>query len=184
VMVTTPVVAGYELAVQLMGYGTVLDGHAGVKGGGSKPRIAHEVDLNNDIHYKPQCYQATHGSGMHVIALAHDLLASGKLPLLDRMTTPSERFPHTQLRKAIERTSVHRNRHPALPGGLATINPAERRGGQRTRYRDIRQQLPPREITRVCPLPNQPESLNRRERIDTDGGIRSLVSGQRPDVKS
>ncbi len=106
VMVTTPAVAGYELATKLMGYGTVLDGHAGVKGGGVKPRIAHEVDLNNDIHYKLQCYQATHGSGMHGIRLAHDLLANGKLPLLDRMTNPSERFAHTQLREAVARAAT------------------------------------------------------------------------------
>jgi hypothetical protein len=88
-----------------MGYGTVMDGHAGVKGAGGKPRIAHEVDLNNDIHYKLQCYQATHGSGMHGIGLARDLLAGKKLPLLDRMTNETERFPHTQIREAIARAA-------------------------------------------------------------------------------
>ena len=60
-MVNTPAVPGYELATKLMGYGTVMDGHAGVKGDRGKPRIAHEIDLNKDIHYKLQCYQATHG---------------------------------------------------------------------------------------------------------------------------
>ena len=105
VMVNTPAEPGYRLATQLMGYGTVMDGHAGVKGAGGKPRIAHEVDLNNDIHYKLQCYQATHGSGMHGIGLARDLLAGKKLPLLDRMTNETERFPHTQIREAIARAA-------------------------------------------------------------------------------
>jgi len=105
VMVNAPVLPAYELAVKLVGYGTVLDGHAGVKGAGGKPRIAHEIDLNNDIHYKLQCYQATHGSGMHGIGLAHRFLSEGGLPLIDRMTNASERFPHTQLREAIERAA-------------------------------------------------------------------------------
>lgn len=105
VMVNTPAKPGYRLATQLMGYGTVMDGHAGVKGAGGKPRIAHEVDLNNDIHYKLQCYQATHGSGMHGIGLARDLLASGKLPLLDKMTRDDERFPHTKIKEAIFRAA-------------------------------------------------------------------------------
>jgi threonine dehydrogenase-like Zn-dependent dehydrogenase len=105
VMVNTPALPGYELAVRLMGYGTVMDGHAGVKGAGGKPRIAHEVDLNNDIHYKLQCYQATHGSGMHGIRLAHDLLVTKKLPLIDRMTDDSERFTHTKLAEAVKRAA-------------------------------------------------------------------------------
>ena len=37
VMVNAPVQAAYELAPKLMGYGTVLDAHAGVKGAGGKP---------------------------------------------------------------------------------------------------------------------------------------------------
>lgn len=105
VMMNAPCEAGYRLAVQLMGYGTVMDGHAGVKGATGKPRIAHEVDLNNGIHYKLQCYQATHGSGQHGIGLARQLLATGRLPRLDRMTRPDERFPHTRLHEAIARAS-------------------------------------------------------------------------------
>jgi len=104
-MVNTPAIPGYELACKLMGYGTVMDGHAGVKGAGGKPAIIHSVDLNNDIHYKLQCYQATHGSGMRGIRLAHDLLANRKLPLIDRMTNETERFPHTRLQEAIKRAS-------------------------------------------------------------------------------
>jgi len=103
VMMNVPAREGYELAVQLMGYGTVLDAHAGVKGAGGKPRIAHEVDLNNDVHYKLQCYQATHGSSMHGIRLAHELLSSGKLPRLPLMTNASERFPHREIQQAIKR---------------------------------------------------------------------------------
>ena len=105
VMVTAPCAPAYELATQLMGYGTVLDGHAGVKGAGGKPRIAHTVDLNNDIHYKLQCYQATHGSGMHGIRLAHELINARKLPRLDRMTNSTERFPHSQIQEALARSS-------------------------------------------------------------------------------
>jgi len=105
VMVNAPCREGYELATRLMGYGTVLDGHAGVKGAGGKPRIAHEVDLNNDIHYKLQCYQATHGSGMRGIRLAHDLLSRNQLPLIHRMTNPTERFQHTQILEAIRRAA-------------------------------------------------------------------------------
>lgn len=105
VMVNTPAEPGYRLATQLMGYGTVLDGHAGVKGAAGKPRIAHEVDLNNDIHYKLQVYQATHGSGLHGIGLAHDLLANGRLPLIGRMTAASERFRPDQLLAAIGRAA-------------------------------------------------------------------------------
>jgi L-iditol 2-dehydrogenase len=105
VMVNAPVQPAYELATKLMGYGTVMDGHAGVKGAGGKPRIGHEVDLNNDIHYKRQCYQATHGSGMHGIALAHRLLSENRLPLIERMTNKTERFHHTQILAAIERAA-------------------------------------------------------------------------------
>jgi threonine dehydrogenase-like Zn-dependent dehydrogenase len=105
VMMNTPCREGYELSVQLMGYGTVLDAHAGVKGAGGKPRIAHEVDLNNDVHYKLQCYQATHGSSMHGIGLAHRLLTEGKLPKLDRMTHASERFRADQIGAAIDRAA-------------------------------------------------------------------------------
>jgi len=105
VMVNAPVLPAYELATKLMGYGTVLDGHAGVKGADGKPRIAHEVDLNNDIHYKLQCYQATHGSGMHGIGLAHRFLSENGLPSIGSMTDGSERFRHTQIREAIERAA-------------------------------------------------------------------------------
>lgn len=105
VMINAPVESAYHLAVKLLGYGTVLDGHAGVKGAGGKPRIAHEVDLNNDIHYKLQCYQATHGSGMRGISLAHRFLSENGLPLIDCMTNETERFHHTQLRAAIERAA-------------------------------------------------------------------------------
>ncbi len=103
VMMNAPAREGYELAVQLMGYGTVLDAHAGVKGAGGKPKIGHEVDLNNQVHYKLQCYQATHGSSMHGIGLAHDLLANGKLPKIGLMTNASERFRPDQLLAAIKR---------------------------------------------------------------------------------
>lgn len=105
VMMNAPAEPGYRLAVQLMGYGTVMDGHAGVKGAGGKPRIAHEVDLNNDIHYKLQVYQATHGSNWHGIGLARDLLTRGGLPKIDLMTDDSERFPHSQLHAAIQRAA-------------------------------------------------------------------------------
>lgn len=104
IMMNVPARPGYELATQLMGYGTVLDAHAGVKGAGGKPRIAHEVDLNNDVHYKLQCFQATHGSSMHGIRLAQQMLVQG-FPKLDLMTNASERFPHTQLHDAITRAS-------------------------------------------------------------------------------
>jgi L-iditol 2-dehydrogenase len=103
VMMNAPCEVGYRLATELMGYGTVMDCHAGVKGANGKPRIAHEVDLNNNIHYKLQCYQATHGSSMHGINLARKLLSEGKLPLIDRMTNDSERFNHTQIKEAIRR---------------------------------------------------------------------------------
>jgi threonine dehydrogenase-like Zn-dependent dehydrogenase len=105
VMMNAPAREGYELSVKLMGYGTVLDAHAGVKGAGGKPRIAHEVDLNNQVHYKLQCYQATHGSSMHGIRLAQQLLSEGKLPKIGLMTNASERFPHTEIAAAIKRAA-------------------------------------------------------------------------------
>ena len=103
VMMNAPAREGYELSVKLLGYGTVLDAHAGVKGAGGKPKIAHEVDLNNDIHYKLQCLQATHGSSMHGIRMAHELLVGGKLPKLGLMTHASERFGPNQILEAIKR---------------------------------------------------------------------------------
>lgn len=105
VMMNVPAREGYELSVKLMGYGTVLDAHAGVKGAAGKPRIAHELDLNNDVHYKLQCYQATHGSSMHGIRLAHDLLVHGKLPKLDLMTDETERFGPDRILEAIRRAA-------------------------------------------------------------------------------
>jgi L-iditol 2-dehydrogenase len=105
VMINAPAQAAYELAPKLVGYGTVLDAHAGVKGADGKPRIAHEVDLNNDIHYRLQCYQATHGSSMRGIRLAQQFLSEGRLPKIDLMTNESERFPHSDLSKAIDRAS-------------------------------------------------------------------------------
>lgn len=105
VMMNVPCREGYELSVKLMGYNTVLDAHAGVKGAGGKPRIAHEVDLNNQIHYQLQCYQATHGSSMHGIRQAHQLLSEGCLPLLDRMTNETERFRPDQMQEAIDRAA-------------------------------------------------------------------------------
>lgn len=105
VMMNAPCRAGYELSVQLMGYGTVLDAHAGVKGAGGKPRIAHELDLNNQVHYQLQCYQATHGSTMRGITLAHQLISDDKLPRLGLMTGTDERFRPDQLLDAIRRAS-------------------------------------------------------------------------------
>ncbi len=105
VMMNAPCEAGYRLAAELMGYGTVMDGHAGVKGAGGKPRIAHEVDLNNDIHYKLQVYQATHGSNWHGISLAQDFLSGHKLPEIDLMTNDTERFTHSQIHNAIKRAA-------------------------------------------------------------------------------
>jgi threonine dehydrogenase-like Zn-dependent dehydrogenase len=106
VMMNAPCKEGYELSVKLMGYGTVLDAHAGVKGAGGKPKILHEVDLNNQVHYKLQCYQATHGSSWHGIKLAGDLIAQKKLPKLGLMTNPSERFFPDQMLQAIQRAST------------------------------------------------------------------------------
>lgn len=105
VMVNAPVQPAYELAPKLMGYGTVLDAHAGVKGASGKPRIAHEVDLNNDVHYRLQCYQATHGSSMRGIRLAHQFLSDGRLPKIDLMTNDSERFHHSEILQAVERAA-------------------------------------------------------------------------------
>ena len=105
VMVNAPVPAAYDLAPKLMGYGTVMDAHAGVKGAGGKPRLAHEVDLNNDIHYRLQCYQATHGSSMRGIELAHRFLSQGRLPKIDLMTNSTERFPQTKILEAIHRAA-------------------------------------------------------------------------------
>ncbi len=105
VMVNAPVAAAYEVAPKLMGYGTVLDGHAGVKGADGKPRLAHEIDLNNDIHYRLQCYQATHGSSMHGIRLAHQMLSENKLPKIDLMTNETEKFHHTEIMAAISRAA-------------------------------------------------------------------------------
>jgi L-iditol 2-dehydrogenase len=105
VMVNAPCREGYELAPQLMGYGTVMDGHAGVKGADGKPRLAHEVDLNNDIHYRLQCYQATHGSTMHGISLAAKYLTEGKLPKIDLMTNETERFGQNEILPAIQRAA-------------------------------------------------------------------------------
>lgn len=105
VMMNAPCREGYELSVRLLGYGTVLDAHAGVKGAGGKPRIAHEVDLNNDVHYKLQCYQATHGSSMHGIRLAHRLVSGGKLPKIGLMTNATERFRQDQILPALRRAA-------------------------------------------------------------------------------
>jgi L-iditol 2-dehydrogenase len=105
VMINAPAREAYELAPKLMGYGTVLDGHAGVKGASGKPRIAHEIDLNNDIHYRLQCYQATHGSSMHGIRLAHQFLLEGRLPKIGLMTNDSERFDQSQIKQAVARAA-------------------------------------------------------------------------------
>lgn len=105
VMINVPAPAGYELATELMGYGTVLDAHAGVKGPEGKPRIPHELDLNGDVHYRLQCYQATHGSSLRGVRLAHRFLVEGRLPRIGRMTNESERFPADRLLEAIERAA-------------------------------------------------------------------------------
>jgi len=105
VMVNAPAAPAYDLAPKLMGYGTVLDGHAGVKGAAGKPRIPLEIDLNNDIHYRLQCYHATHGSSMRGIKLAAKFISEGRLPKLDLMTNDSERFRFTDIDKAISRAA-------------------------------------------------------------------------------
>jgi hypothetical protein len=102
-MVNASAEPAYRLATELMGYGTVLDAHAGVKGAGGKPSILHEVDLNKDIHYKLQCFQATHGSSMRGIELARDFIAGGRMPLLGRMTDATERFSHARILEAVRR---------------------------------------------------------------------------------
>ena len=103
VMMNVPHASGYELATQLIGYNTVFDAHAGVKGPQGKPAIMHRIDLNNDIHYKLQCYQATHGSTMQGINLAHTLISEGRLPKLSLMTNPTEVFSNDDIRQAIRR---------------------------------------------------------------------------------
>lgn len=105
VMINASAAEAYQLGPQLMGYGTVLDAHAGVKGATGKPVIAHQVDLNNDIHYRLQCYQATHGSSMRSIRLARQFIAEGRLPRLNQMTFASERFPAHQISQAIARAA-------------------------------------------------------------------------------
>lgn len=105
VMINASARQAYELGCELMGYSTVLDAHAGVKGADGKPRIEHVIDMNNDIHYRLQCYQATHGSSMHGIGLAGDLIQGKKLPLLEKMTYDNERFHHSQLKEAIARAA-------------------------------------------------------------------------------
>ena len=105
VMINVPAQAGYELAPKLMGYGTVLDAHAGVKGPTGKPRIACELDLNNDVHYRLQCYQATHGSTMRGIRMAAEMLRNHRLPNIGRMTRNDEVFAHAQLDNAIEKAT-------------------------------------------------------------------------------
>ena len=105
VMVNAPCLEAYELATKLMGYGTVLDGHAGVKSAMGKPNITHQIDLNNDIHYRLQCYQATHGSSMYGIRLAQRFLSEGRLPKIDLMTNSTEQFQYDQIDKAIERAA-------------------------------------------------------------------------------
>jgi L-iditol 2-dehydrogenase len=106
VMMNAPCREGYELSTKLMGYGTVMDAHAGVKGAEGKPRIGVEVDLNNQIHYKLQCLQATHGSTWHGIQLAGDFIAEKKLPNLALMTNESERFAPDQMFEAIQKASA------------------------------------------------------------------------------
>ena len=105
VMINVPHRVGYDLAVQLVGYNTVLDAHAGVKGPDGKPAINHTLDLNNDIHYKLQCYQATHGSSLHGITLAANMLLENQLPNLGKMTNDSEVFSRHQIREAIARAA-------------------------------------------------------------------------------
>ena len=105
IMMNVPHQSGYELAVKLVGYNTVLDAHAGVKGASGKPPIMHNLDLNNHVHYKLQCYQATHGSSMHGINLAFDMINQKKLTLIGQMTNSTEQFSQHEIKKAIERAS-------------------------------------------------------------------------------
>lgn len=106
VMMNVPHAAGYELATQLIGYNTVFDAHAGVKGPDGKPPIIHQLDLNNDVHYKLQCYQATHGSTMRGINMAHELISKHQLDKLPLMTNESEKFHHSQLLEAIHKADA------------------------------------------------------------------------------
>lgn len=106
VMMNVPHAAGYELATQLIGYNTVFDAHAGVKGPEGKPPIIHELDLNNDVHYKLQCYQATHGSTMRGINMAHELISEQRLNKLPLMTNETEKFHHRHLKEAIHKADA------------------------------------------------------------------------------
>ena len=103
IMMNVPHRDGYELATKLLGYNTVLDAHAGVKGPEGKPEIIHQIDLNNDIHYKLQCYQATHGSSMYSINLAQSMLLKNQLPYLSKMTRKDEVFDKNHILEAIKR---------------------------------------------------------------------------------
>lgn len=103
VMMNVPHKNGYELATKLLGYNTVLDAHAGVKGPDGKPKIIHSLDLNNDVHYKLQCYHATHGSSMYGINLAHEMLTNNRLPHLNKMTYKNEVFDKNHILEAIQR---------------------------------------------------------------------------------
>jgi len=105
VMINAPCVEAYALAMRLMGPGTVLDAHAGVKGAGGKPPIPCELDLNNQVHYQLRCYQATHGSSMRGVTLAGDFIAQGRLPKLGLMTGPGELFRPDDLAGAIRQAS-------------------------------------------------------------------------------
>ncbi len=105
IMMNVPHQSGYELATKLVGYNTVVDAHAGIKGPDGKPPFMHELDLNNDVHYKLQCYQATHGSSMFGINMAHELISKKQLPLINKMTNDTEKFPHHQIKEAIHRAA-------------------------------------------------------------------------------
>jgi threonine dehydrogenase-like Zn-dependent dehydrogenase len=105
IMVNVSAESAYRLACDLAGYGTVIDAHAGIKSAEGKKEVLHTIDLNRDIHYKLQCYQATHGSSMYGIKLAHEYLNEHKLPLIHRMTNSTERFNHTQIEQAFKRAS-------------------------------------------------------------------------------
>ncbi len=105
VMVNASAEAAYRLAADLIGYATVLDAHAGVKSAVGKPEILHTIDLNKDIHYRLQCYQATHGSTMTGINAARELINNRQLPKLDLMTSDSERFHHSEILQALARAA-------------------------------------------------------------------------------
>jgi len=68
-------------------------------------RIVVLIGAGSKSTYALQCYQATHGSGLHGIRLAHKLLSEKRLPLIGRMTYDNERFHHSQIREAIERAA-------------------------------------------------------------------------------